>query len=473
MIPVLAKLPLGFLVPRMQHNLPDDFPYDPYKRDVIITTLAMLCRGEFNFIVASFALNAGVLDSEHYAAVVFAILLSAIFAPMVLSKVIRYYSKKFKHFLEGTHKIDRIGNTNDGTRPLFLAIKARTPVTWGIQEKFKKSLENAGLIVVDHRAQHTLGLDAVNITEIFCQDTTTKVRIREAFWSKGSLHNKEPFSDEEDIPGSLTGAPIEGTCISSIKESPSRENLSVLEDKIEEKEDEEEAKEIQSRKEQIRKALVDCLGNAKEEDYLIQVSQWETFVFAGSQMDSVALGPGASRRGETAYRFVTPQIDVTPPTIDEATSREEAPLSISDDEELGRGSIAFTRQRTFSFGQQQGRTGSFSMGNSSDADVTNEEPKLDQDLWDVDDIAHNLTRAGFFMSPLDDTGTQVVTEGCPGEINEEPQRPGHRYTNSHGRQNARHRRVQHHSFDSALLNDFNRDIEAATIKDRLHGYIRP
>lgn len=155
----------------------------------------MLCRGEFNFIVASFALSVGLLNPEHYAAVVLAVLLSCAFAPLALTQVIRYYNNKSKAFFDGHHAISRIGKTMDGDRPLFLAIQARTPVTWGLQGKFTHALEKAGAIIVDHRSWHTLGLDAVDITEIFCQDKEHRVTIKSA------------FSDESDLKSSVSTDP--------------------------------------------------------------------------------------------------------------------------------------------------------------------------------------------------------------------------------------------------------------------------
>lgn len=253
-IPILAKLPLGCMVPRLHSDLPDDFPYNPYHRDVLVTTLAMLCRGEFNFIIASFALNAGVIHPDQYAAIVFSILLSAIFAPLALTKILKYYNEKFKVLLQGKHKIERIGDTTDGSRPLFLAIQARTPITWGIQDKFVHALEKAGVSIVDHRTWHTLGLDAVDITEIFCQDSKQRVRLRNAFANSYSQRtptkgSSKGSSHEDEEVEKIQGFPM-------IKESPSREALAVMEDKQEMEEDAAEIMAIEARKEEIRQGTI-------------------------------------------------------------------------------------------------------------------------------------------------------------------------------------------------------------------------
>lgn len=69
--------------------MPEGFPYNPYKRDVIIVGLAMSCRGEFSFIIAAFALGEELLDAELYSSIVFAVLLSAITSPFALLSAIK------------------------------------------------------------------------------------------------------------------------------------------------------------------------------------------------------------------------------------------------------------------------------------------------------------------------------------------------------------------------------------------------
>lgn len=181
-VPILSKFLLGFLVPRFHRDVPDDFPYNPFWRDCLITSFSMMCRGEFNFVVASLALRVQLISPTAYAGIVFAVLLSCILAPLILARIIRYYNKKSLEYLDHSHPIQRIGNTCDGYRPLFLAIQARTPVHWGVHDRIEQTLESAGLIIIDHRSWHTLGYkDAVNITEIFCQDKEIQVKIPGCF----------------------------------------------------------------------------------------------------------------------------------------------------------------------------------------------------------------------------------------------------------------------------------------------------
>jgi hypothetical protein len=126
-VPILSKILLGFLIPRFNRDVPDDFPYNPYWRDFLVTSISMVCRGEFNFVVAAVALRAQLITPTAYAAIVLAVLLSSIIGPLILSRIIRYYNKKSLEYIEISHPIQRIGDTCDGYRPLFLAVQARTP----------------------------------------------------------------------------------------------------------------------------------------------------------------------------------------------------------------------------------------------------------------------------------------------------------------------------------------------------------
>lgn len=464
------------MVPRFSRELPDDFPYDPYWKDVIITTLAFMCRGEFNFIVASFALGAGVLEPEQYAAVVFAVLLSAVICPLLLTKAIRYYNTKFTKFLEGKHKVDRIDNTTDGTRPLFLAIQARTPITWGIQEKFVHTLESVGLIVIDHRSWHTLGLEAVNITEIFCQDKMTRVRMHHAFKSRRGKESTvlTRASTLEESPGVSSERSAASSAISTIPESPGRENLAVLEDV----EEQIERDEIDRRKQVVRAALVDCLGSdVDEKTYAIVVSQWEVLVFDDATKDSE---DAMNHSVHAGYRLVEPapaavcssngidniendedgengddtRIGDMPmlPTLDEEAQAGEGTTKSMDDTNGTNSSPASRRHRR-----------SVSVGGFADMGrPVVAEPKLDVDLWDMDPASHQAVSQGYFMETVDDLGSQVVMEGC----------------GSAGRHHRRFKTadsaaiMDHGVLDPSLLQGLESDIEISTIKDRLRGYIR-
>jgi hypothetical protein len=206
---VFAKLPVSLLVPHFQKEIPQGFPYNPYTRDVVITSLAMTCRGEFNVIIASYALSEGLFHPDVYSAVIFAILFGSIVSPLVLTQVLRYYNNLSSQYLDGKHPIERIDNTGDGYRPLYIAIQARTRIHFNLQEDFKRTLEEKGLIIIDHRSWHTLGTKdigqhAVDNAELFVQDTKVKVRIVGCFESVPSARTSETSSsatgdDKEDL----------------------------------------------------------------------------------------------------------------------------------------------------------------------------------------------------------------------------------------------------------------------------------
>ena len=198
-------MPLGLLVLHNQKDAPADFPYNQDIRRGTIVSLAMLCRGEFNFIIAAFSLSSGLLTPDIYSAVVLANLVAAIAGPLLLSKAIGYYNRLTLNYVSESHPVARDGQTCDGYRPLFLAIQARTPVTWGLQETFRKTLEECGLIIIDHRYWHTLGMDAVGVTEIFAQDKTMQVAVDGCFANSSREHElpAEETDKEQDRDESL------------------------------------------------------------------------------------------------------------------------------------------------------------------------------------------------------------------------------------------------------------------------------
>jgi len=171
---VLAKLPLGVFVPRFQDTVPDGFPYNPYIRDFVYVSVAMTCRGEFSFVIASFALQEGLFTPELYSAIVFAVLISCVTSPFVLLSLIKYYNRKSEAFLKSI--LDE--EDSDGKMPLYLAIQTRTPNQWGLQETIHSAVKRAGLIVIDHRSWHPRGLDAIVMTELYVEDPALRVPLK-------------------------------------------------------------------------------------------------------------------------------------------------------------------------------------------------------------------------------------------------------------------------------------------------------
>jgi hypothetical protein len=167
-------LPLGLFVPKFEDAIPDGFPYNPYVRDVVYVSVAMTCRGEFSFVIASFALQEGLFTPELYSAIVFAVLLSSITSPFVLLSLIKHYNRKSEAFLQAILSEEDL----DGKTPLYLAIQTRTPNQWGLQETIHSAVGRAGLIVIDHRSWHPRGLDAIVMTELYVEDPAMRVPLK-------------------------------------------------------------------------------------------------------------------------------------------------------------------------------------------------------------------------------------------------------------------------------------------------------
>jgi hypothetical protein len=180
--------------------------------------------------------------------------------------------------------------------------------------------------------------------------------------------------------------------------------------------------------------LVECLGDELDpSEYVIQVSQWETFAFRDGKDDE------DDRQG---YCFHAPSPSLAPEDDD---VRDEEAGDRSDQVGMRPSRELSPRRSTLELPQE--------------SPLHYEDPHMStDDLWDTDNVAHNVTREGLFMG-----GGKVVTEGCPGEIPASDtgtprERPGHF-----------HRRT----IDASTLMTYNLDIETETIKERLHGYVRP
>ncbi|KAL7544273.1 hypothetical protein ACHAWF_007655 [Thalassiosira exigua] len=174
---VAAKLPLGFYVPKFE-DVKEGAGYNPFLRDRVITSLAMTCRGEFSFIIAAFALGEGLFTPQMYAAVVWAVLLSCITSPFMLLNLIKYFNNKQMEYLASTNPIT-LAKDGDGTQPLFLHIKVKAPAFGGMQEQFRKIVNDLGLELIDRRTNRDgRGLDATVQTDLYVRDATVTVKLQ-------------------------------------------------------------------------------------------------------------------------------------------------------------------------------------------------------------------------------------------------------------------------------------------------------
>ena len=174
---VVAKLPLAFFIPQFE-DVKKNASYNPFLRDRIVAGLAMTCRGEFSFIIAAFALGEGLFSAQMYSAIVWACLLSCITSPFMLLYVIKHFNKKQQEYLSSTNP-NKLAKDWDGTYPLFLHIKAKAPAFGGMQELFRKMVNDLGLEVVERRTnRYGRGLDATVQTDLFVRDTTMNVKLQ-------------------------------------------------------------------------------------------------------------------------------------------------------------------------------------------------------------------------------------------------------------------------------------------------------
>jgi len=191
-IAVLGKLPVGFFAPKYKEKLPEDYPFNPYIRDVTITSVAMTCRGEFSFIIAAFGIGESLLDAELYSAIIFAVLLSSITSPIVLTLVLRYYNRLAAKYLE-QDQLDK--SLVGGRSPLHLNIQIRSTIVPGMQTSIKNCANSLGLFVIDQRSWRPRGRDVV-ATELYAVDGKTMVDVAMSLQRVVSLEHRNSKGGE-------------------------------------------------------------------------------------------------------------------------------------------------------------------------------------------------------------------------------------------------------------------------------------
>ncbi|CAB9509080.1 K(+) antiporter GerN [Seminavis robusta] len=172
---VAMKFPLGLYVPKFD-DVEEGASFNPSRRDFFVTGLAMSCRGEFSFIIASFGLSAGLIGEDFYSAVVWAVLISCVTSPFVLLKTIKYYKGKQQEYMDQMNPLlHKESRTADGKMPLHLYVHINSHVQWGMQERFREKLHDLGLQIVEHTTTHQRGVDSMVDTTIYVRDTQTEV----------------------------------------------------------------------------------------------------------------------------------------------------------------------------------------------------------------------------------------------------------------------------------------------------------
>jgi hypothetical protein len=268
---VLGKLPVGLFAPKYVEETPKDYPFNPYVRDVVITSVAMTCRGEFSFIIAAFGIGEGLLDPELYSSIIFAVLLSSITSPIMLTVILKYYNKLALRYLER----DQLDKSEVGGRaPLHVNIQIRSSVVPGMQQSIKHCVNSLGLFVIDQRSWNPRGLAVVVATELYCVDSKTMIDVAKSLKKVDSMEASAPRNGESTdvvVPGNETGIP---------EDSPVVIERDFVADRCEE----------------IRLALLNCpeLVNAS-----VKVLHWVPLADAlGKHVDKAASADGLDREAK-------------------------------------------------------------------------------------------------------------------------------------------------------------------------------
>ena len=238
----------------------DGSVYNPYRRDIVVTGLSMTCRGEFSFIIAAFALSEGVIDPDTYAAVVLAVLVSAITSPFLLMKSITYFKAcQEKHLKEEIRKT----SSSDGKMPLFYHIHLEMKGSWSLLQRLRNDIESLGLQIKDFRTQHVRGYDPVIYYDIFVRDTKHSLKLEtieeeHKILSLGdNTQLKRKISDRGSISGIVGVSDAEMELLAIAAEKMSEEDK------------------IDSRADEIESCLKEKLSNFKSNNITMDVTQWK------------------------------------------------------------------------------------------------------------------------------------------------------------------------------------------------------
>jgi hypothetical protein len=171
-IAVLGKIPTGFFVPKSK--APKAYPFKRYWRDFIIVGVAMTCRGELSFFIATYAVASGLVTEQMYASVVWAAFLSSVTSPIILRALIRYYNQLAKGYIESP---TTLVEGEDNKMPMYWVIETRTAVLSGFYDHLSLTIQDLGLAVIDERSWSPKSLEDIVVTKIYVEDSENLIRI--------------------------------------------------------------------------------------------------------------------------------------------------------------------------------------------------------------------------------------------------------------------------------------------------------
>ena len=141
----------------------------------IPTNALHVTSGEFSFIIASFGVANKLLDEALYSAIIFAVLLSAITSPIILTLLLKYYNRKSIEFVEkGLGKV-KMTERGGVYVPLHLTIQIRSEIVAGMQSSIKQCCNSLGLFVIDQRSWLPRGIGTIVASELYAIDGKTMV----------------------------------------------------------------------------------------------------------------------------------------------------------------------------------------------------------------------------------------------------------------------------------------------------------
>jgi Kef-type K+ transport system membrane component KefB len=169
---VLGKIPTGFFVPKSK--APKAYPFKRYWRDFLIVGVAMTCRGELSFFIATYAMASGLVSEEMYASAVWAAFLSCITSPIALRALIRYYNRLAKKYIESPNVVLE-GDENK--MPMYWVIHVQTAVISGFYDHLISAIDDLGLAVIDARSWSPASLEDIVLTKIYTEDSENLISV--------------------------------------------------------------------------------------------------------------------------------------------------------------------------------------------------------------------------------------------------------------------------------------------------------
>ena len=159
-------------------------------RDCLITGFSLAAEGEFAFVIAVFAVDAGLIDTQTYSSIVLAVLLSTIIPPFLLRMTIAKYNNRAKeavrqaaelemgrkHDLESQIEItDTMRDANlvrdiKEQTVVFLCIQTQSTSRWGLLTDITACMKHLKLDIIDHRSWHPRGVNTTLVNEIYVKD---------------------------------------------------------------------------------------------------------------------------------------------------------------------------------------------------------------------------------------------------------------------------------------------------------------